>query len=254
MVYSYPNSVFATTSAVDWVAWIILGLFLGILLVGGIFWTLARRELRETQMRMPETSWQPLPELNLPTQWLAVRSNNVAAVQQALGLANTHSCSWAEGFSVSDGQRLFIAPPMQGWILVVGPALPVPNNDIDQCFHFITQLSQQLGHVQYFSSNRVLGHHAWVRTQTGRVERAYAWAGETLWNQGMLSEDEESLDMICHPYGETIVELDYRELDRLTDNTEKVRHLAARWSLDPASLTGKTHTVERGISGEIAAA
>ncbi len=238
----------------DWVAWIMLGLFLGILLVTGIFWALARREMWEMRRRAPRMAMKPLPELNLPGQWLAIRSGNVAAVQQALGLANAQRCSWAESFADMDDQRLFIAPPLQGWILVVGPALPVPEDDIDHCFHFITRLSQQLGHVQYFSRNRALGHHAWVRAHTGRIERAYAWAGETLWNQGALSDEEKNLGMTCWPYGQTIVELDYRKLDRLMENTEKVPHLAAHWSLDPASLAAKLPpAMEPGISGETAA-
>ena len=251
-VNQHVNAVLAA-SAVDWVAWIMLGLFLGVLLVAGVFWALARREVRLMRLRAPQPAWEPLPDFSLPAQWLAIRSGNVAAVQQALGLANPQQCSWAEGFSVSHGQRLFIAPPVQGWILVVGPALPVPEDDIDRCFHFITRLSRQLGHVQFFSRNRALGHHAWVRAHTGRIERAYAWAGETLWNQGVMTPDEKTLGLRCQPYGQTVVELAYRDLDHLTDNTENVPRLAARWSLDPASLPGQQRAVEPGISGEIAA-
>ena len=77
----------------DWVAWIMLGLFLGILLVTGIFWTLARREVWEMRRRAPRMAVEPIPESNLPGQWLAIRSGNVAAVQQALGLANAHIAS-----------------------------------------------------------------------------------------------------------------------------------------------------------------
>ena len=249
----HPNAVLASAAAMDWVAWIMLGLFLGILLVTGIFWALARHEVKEMRRRTPRVAVEPPEELDLPGQWLAIRSGNVAAVQQALGLANAQRCSWAEGFSDLDGQRLFIASPVQGWILVVGPALPVPEDDIDRCFHFITRLSQQLGHVQYFSCDRVLGNHAWVRAHTGRIERAYAWAGETLWNQGTSTSAEKALNMHCQPYGQTVVELDYLELDQLTENTEKVSNLAARWSLDPASLTDRPRAMELGISGEMAA-
>jgi len=253
LINHQARAVTATATAVDWVAWIMFGLFLGILLVAGIFWVLSRREVGQVRRHSPRSSWEALPELSLPGQWLAIRSGNVTAVQQSLGLANPQQCSWAEGFSVSNGQRLFIAPPVQGWILVVGPALPVPEDDIDRCFHFITQLSRKLGHVQFFSRNRALEHHAWVRAQTGRIERAYAWAGETLWNQGALTDDEVALDTRCQPYGQSVLELDYRDLDRLTINTENVPRLAARWSLDPASLPGSLLAVEPGISGEIAA-
>lgn len=247
------NTVLAAAATMDWVAWVMLGLFLGILLVSVIFWALAKREVWEMRRRAPKTVVEPLAKLNLPGQWLAIRSANVAEVQQALGLANAQRCSWAEGFADLEAQRVFIAPPVQGWILVVGPALPVPEDDVDHCFHLITRLSQQLGHVQYFNHNRALGHHAWVRAHTGRIIRAYAWAGETLWNQGALSDEEKTLGITCWHYGQTIEELDYQDLDRLTANTEKVPHLAAHWSLDPASLATKLPpAMEPGITGETA--
>ena len=46
--------------------------------------------------------------------------------------------------------RLFIAPRINGWILVFGSDLPDPSDDVDQCFHFVTGLSRKLGHVQLF--------------------------------------------------------------------------------------------------------
>ena len=78
---------------------------------------------------MKAMSRPPLEELipsslDLPEQWLAIRSGNIAAVQETLGLSNPQRCTWKDGFAISGVERLFISPPVNGWILVVGPALP----------------------------------------------------------------------------------------------------------------------------------
>src|SRR5829696_18576 len=57
-----------------------------------------------------------------PQTWLAIRSRNVHTVQSALGLHNAQPCTWLEG--LAGEQKLFIAPPINGWILVVGSDLP----------------------------------------------------------------------------------------------------------------------------------
>src|SRR6185503_13886558 len=57
-----------------------------------------------------------------PTTWLAVRSRNVHAVQVALGLNNVQPCTWTEG--LSGDEKLFIAPPVKGWVLIIGSGLP----------------------------------------------------------------------------------------------------------------------------------
>ncbi len=115
-------------------------------------------------------------------RWMVVRSNHLASVQSALGLHNPIPCSWGEGMSRLSERRLFVSPPIKGWILVVGHGLPDPSDDIDRCFHFLAKLSRTLGEIQFFSANRPVNHHAWVRAESGQVRRAYAWAGETLWN------------------------------------------------------------------------
>ena len=74
-----------------------LGLFLGILLVAVGLYFLAKRQM--TKMKMHSDHARPpfeemVPDnLDLPEQWLAIRSGNVAAVQETLGLSNPRRCS-----------------------------------------------------------------------------------------------------------------------------------------------------------------
>ena len=182
-----------------------------------------------------------------PTTWLAVRSRNVHAVQMALGLNNVQPCTWLEG--LAGDEKLFVAPPVKGWVLIIGSGLPDPADDVDVCFRFLTSLSQKLGHVQFFKANRVLGHHAWVRVEGGRVVRGYAWAGRTLWNQGKPTRAETEFGLKCFQYFES-PDQTFEQSEIAAMNVEKVSSLADRWSLDPAHVDEHLFEHAYGIAGE----
>ena len=244
-------------SATDSIALIMLGLFLGILLLASGYYLAAGRNLSKVQSDRNEHTQQSTVEglipnsLNSPEQWLAIRSGNVAAIQETLGLSNPQRCTWKDGFAISGVERLFISPPVNGWILVVGPALPAPEEDVDFCFHFISHISKRLGHVQFFSLNSALNHHCWIRAHTGRIERAYAWCGETQWNQGLVTPEESVIGMECHKYGISIEDLDSKQITRLSNNTANIPQLAARWSINPDALSPEIFTKSSGITGEL---
>jgi hypothetical protein len=191
------------------------------------------------------------PVFNLPSRWLAIRSGNPQLVQAALGLNNPKPCSWEEGLSAAHEQKLFISPPIRGWVLVMGSSLPEPNDDVDKCFRFIVELSRKLGQVQFFSLNRAVNHHAWVHAEQGVIQRAYAWSGKTLWNQGTLTRAEIELVMKCYGYGEGEERVDYGRPDPAVLNTERLPLLASRWSLDPTSLDARMFKENQGIAGRL---
>src|SRR5579872_433912 len=112
-----------------------------------------------------------------PCRWLAVKSRNPTLVQAALNLHRATPCSWEEGLVEAREDKLFISPPVSGWVFVVGTSLPEPAEDVDACYKFLTSLSRKLGHVQFFSVNRVLNHHSWALIENGRVFRGYSWTG-----------------------------------------------------------------------------
>jgi len=183
-----------------------------------------------------------------PSCWLAIKSRDLLAVQSALGLHNPKPCSWMDGLAGED--KLFISPPVNGWILVIGSGLPDPSDDVDACFRFVLGLSRKLGQVQFFSASRVLQHHAWVRADHGHVVRAYAWAGKTIWKQGARTPAEKELDLECFDYGEPAGRGSFGEPDVIGANVDRVPLLAARWSLDPAGIDERCLEQERGIAGE----
>ena len=194
---------------------------------------------------------KPKPLLfDSPNRWLVVRSSNPQAVQVALGLHNVMACSWEQGLAEAQDFKLFLSPPIKGWILIFGLGLPDPSDDVDDTFKLILSLSGTLGQVQFFSANRVVNSHAWVQADHGRILRAYAWSGTTLWNQGEVTSAEAELGLICFDYAEAISQrLPHHEPQR--GNAEKVPWLAGRWSLDPTTLDESEINHRTGIIGSL---
>jgi hypothetical protein len=188
--------------------------------------------------------------LKRPQCWLAVRSRNVTAVQTALALHDPKPCSWVDGLAGETHQRLFVSPPVQGWILVMGSALPDPTVDVDECYRLLVELSRKLGHVQYFHANSVLNQHAWAQAESGRIRRAYAWAGTTLWNEGAVTDAEIQLRMKCYAYAEPPIPAQFGYPEPHLANPEKVHSLAARWSVDPGEIDERFIEQGWGVAGE----
>jgi hypothetical protein len=183
-----------------------------------------------------------------PERWLAIKQRKPARIQAALGLHHARSCSWLEG--LMGDTAFFIAPPRKGWTVVVGSGLPDPAVDVDECFRFLVGLSRKVGQVQFFSANRTVHHHAWVWAKGGRVVRAYAWTGRTVWTQGSRTPAEQELGLRCFDYAESPDGLSFGQGEFLAANVEKVPMLAARWGLDPADLGEICLGQEQGIAGE----
>jgi hypothetical protein len=236
----------------DIVAVLLIAMVTAIIVCVGLMRLVVRRELRK---RAAARSSRETPQLSAslfepPSRWLAVHSQNPQTIQAALGVQHARACSWSDALATPFEPRLFISPPVNGWIVVMGCDLPDPADDIDECFKFLAAISQKLGEVQFFSRNRAVGHHGWVRMDGGKVLRAYVWAGETLWNQGPVTEAERELKMRCLTYTEGPEVLGYVGREALSLNTERVVRLAAAWSLDPTSVEG-ADLESKGIAGDL---
>jgi hypothetical protein len=155
-----------------------------------------------------------------PNSWLAVRSLEPQTVRAML----------------KDKSEFFISPRVNGWVIVTGSGLPNPSDDVDACHLFLTALSRELGHVQFFHLDNLSAQHAWARMDDGCVTRAYAWAGETIWNQGAKTLAECGLGLKCPGYGEEGGIESWMRKKMAAANVEKIPQLAARWSLDPRIL------------------
>lgn len=186
----------------------------------------------------------------LPAGWLTIRSQNSSAILKALHLHSPTPCSWAEGLAGMSENNLFVSAPIGGWTLVLGPALPDPSADIDKCYHLLTKLSMKLGHVEFFWRNPALNGHAWAQVECGQIIRAYAWAGETLWNQGERTAAEHELQMRSRPYGQEAARPPWSSIGFERANMEKVPLLAQRWSLDPGTVPDQFPAAGHGVIAE----
>lgn len=221
------------------------------LVIGGglLGWVLAMQRRHRREFPSESTSREQAPaahqSIRRPTCWIAIRSVSPEAVRMALGLNQTEPCTWANGLAGDHG--FFISPRVNGWIIVTGTGLPTPTDEVDATFLFLTALSRRLGHVQYFYASRLLHHHAWARLDDGCVTRAYAWTGETVWNQGPLTKPEEDSGVRTFAYGDDTATILDAEI-----NFAKVPVLASRWSLDPAEVRLSSLRQSIGIAGESA--
>jgi hypothetical protein len=145
------------------------------------------------------------------TNWFAVRSADPRAVAHALGLADASAADWATGLAAATARPgtarepvVFLTPPIDGWVMVVGSSLPYPDHkanrgeieaQIDQRFdHLFTALAARFDEVQFFGSYRAVGFCAWARARHARIERIFAYAdGEVLANVGAPSAEESAL-------------------------------------------------------------
>jgi hypothetical protein len=224
------------------------GLAIGLLVSFGIviaiasaFATIYRRHLRA--MRRANRMLDPLAPLvgsrrrplalPLPPRWMAVRSANTGFIREMLGQDPMSALAWSDALARCRERTFFISTPLDGWTLVIGAGIPDPSNDVDASYRFLTGLSRVVGEVHCYSADRVLNFHAWSCLRDGRVVRAYAWAGETLWNEGRQTLDERLLGLRCRAYGEEADPVRYGAVPAEQHNTERVILLARRWSIDP---------------------
>ncbi len=185
------------------------------------------------------------------SSWIAVKAAHPQGLIDHLKLTNTTPCTWSEGTTDLRTHHIFISPPIHGWILIFGGGLPGVCEDVDRFYRFFCNLSLEMGQTHFFHFNRIVDHHAWGKADKGRILRAYAWAGETLWNQGSISRSEIGLKLSTSDYGDCPMAFDGRGKDTRAINSEKVGRLAGIWSVDPAMVNDPMFEGERGIIGEV---
>jgi hypothetical protein len=119
------------------------------------------------------------------------------------------------------GGRVFITPPIEGWVLAAGSTFAPLGIAREPCLAALRELSARFGDAQYFATHRVVELCAWARARDGELQRAYCYtgeSGETLWDDGPRIAGEPKIDAEDWP-GE-----------------QGVMALAGRWSLDPTMI------------------
>lgn len=181
--------------------------------------------------------------------WLAVRARDPAEVAAALALEAPEAANWASGLgAVYDARlgekRVFVSPAVNGWVFVVGLALPAPigRRFSDKSAELLLRLGQRFAEVQYFSSHPLVDHFAWARVLEGRLARAFAIGDEgVIWNKGRPTKEEKGLGLKLFELRGVRGRSGDAGGEILIYPTEQhIMQLAAKWSIDPTSL-GMVH-------------
>jgi hypothetical protein len=224
--------------------------------------------------------------------WFAVKATDPAIVIDVLQVSGATPANWASGLAVacpdefsSVGDRwIFVTPPSNGWVLVVGSWLPYPtleaHHDIGRKFDVLySRLMARFDDVQFFGSHRVSDFCAWARAVKGTPTRIFVYAdGQVLMNLGDQTSDEAKLGLpnltglSPSDAGDAIFraaeELDAEEEKLIASGLSegeartkvraKGRHafpdesdvieLAGIWSVDPTQLADDDHPAGVGLA------
>lgn len=179
--------------------------------------------------------------------WLAIRTEDMNAVIEALGVLEAVPANWNSGigtvYSIDWGiNRVFVTTPVNGWTFVVGSALPYPQGHgfSDTCTPLLLALGARFKEVQYFASFPDIDLYAWARFTSGKLVRAFGIGDEgVIWNVGRTSREERTLGLrlfelrgVRGRRGDAGGEL------LMHPTQEHVMRLAGYWSLNPTFLTG----------------
>jgi hypothetical protein len=177
--------------------------------------------------------------------WLAVKTDDTAAVITCLGLEGGLPANWNSGLGTIYDKQLgdnyvFVAPPLKGWTLIAGVALPHPvgNSFVDKLSPMLTALSQRFPDVQYYASFPIADYFGWARLHKGKLVRAFI-IGEDgiILNRGRLTPDEKFLGLKLYDLrGITGRKGDAGGAIVLYPTEEQVMRLASAWSLNPLRL------------------
>jgi hypothetical protein len=177
--------------------------------------------------------------------WLAFRGASPEAVARALDLRDAGPSTWADGLKAAYATRVFVTPPIDGWVLAASTRFPDPGEKghEDKATPVLVQLSQALGEVQYFATHDGLELAAWARFVNGAPVRKIAWFGKhglVIWADGEPTPEERKLGLAYTAKG--LESPPY-------PNEANVFALAGAWSVDPSTLQARHLPASLGIVG-----
>jgi len=166
-------------------------------------------------------------------EWIAVKTQNANEVADLLNL-KARKCNWSEG--VSSG-KVFITPPIEGWVLVLGTELSVFEEEKNLII--LKKLSLKFDECQAFLTNRIVDYHSWALVKKGELIRAVRY----------FLEDEVPFFIIGEPTKiEQNLKFEFPSIDEVEDESywekddvyfideDTVMMIAENWSINPTTL------------------
>ncbi len=191
--------------------------------------------------------------------WLAIRTSDTDAVVETLDLAVPAKANWNSGIgTVYDDKfgekRVFVSPPVDGWMFVVGLALPHPMSPafVDKWTPMMTALATRFGDAQYYFTYPLIDFYGWAIYANGKRVRAFAIsdAGIVL-SQGKPTREEKALGLkLFELRGVKERKGDAGGEIILYPTEDHVMRLASKWSLDPTTLGPSSGPESVGLVAE----
>jgi hypothetical protein len=165
--------------------------------------------------------------------WLAVAAGEPSAVIAALGLRDLGEVPWRDGIDLAHltDDRVAVTPPLPGargtmWVLATGRRLLQGSIDV-------VGLSETLDtEVQFFATHRVTELHRWQRAVSGELVRTFGYVGQT----GEVTSWHGDPDPAERDAG---LPGELEEETTVLVGEKDVLSVAAAWSIDPTTLSGR---------------
>lgn len=173
--------------------------------------------------------------------WITVRSQVIEEVVDSIGLVHPTPANWQEGIeSAYVGKKVFVAPPINGWIAIVGFGTGdfTHPDPVSLSMRRIESASKRFQSSCSFATQRVIEYHHWMRAEDGRVTRCFAYLGErgeTISNAGPVTSAERTLRFGNQPP------------DQWVPNEDDVMKIAGAWSYDPSKLNSSSYPATLGF-------
>ena len=123
------------------------------------------------------------------------------------------------------------------------PYYPYLEESIKKLEKLLNKLSAEFGEAHFFGTHRVVEYHNWMKSVNGKMERIYAYVGESLENIKVIGEPtgpEKGLTLF-NSLSEEAKSDDYWDREDLDyADEELVMQIAESWSVNPTKLTERT--------------
>jgi len=230
---------------------------IALFLVGGI--PLIRKGIQillpKIKLRMSNKEDSPIP-FGYKMMWIAVKTDQKEKVGALLGLKNLRPSNWKNGMDGAYGKSIFITPLLHGWTLAVGMNLPTGGGDsresIQKLKALLKKLSAEFGEAQFFCTHRIVEYHCWIKAKNGKVERAYAYLGESAENiviEGNPTAIEANLNLINTFSPEARKDEYFEREDILYPDEDLVMTIAEDWSVNPTTIENDKDIKGMGLIG-----
>ena len=197
----------------------------------------------------PRLVYDPTPDppaaFGYRMAWLAIRTNDASRVAEVLNLDAIEIANWRTGIGTVYDERLsqgrvYLTPPVNGWIFVVGLSLPQPlgRGFADKCTTMLLDLAGAFPEAQYYLCYPLMEYFAWARVTDGKLVRAFAIGDDgVIWNKGKATREERGLGLkLGDVRGVKTRKSDVGPPMQVYPTEAHVMHLASCWSFDPTSL------------------